>query len=204
MSEKYGWGWVWKSWISPIGFFCRLFGLLVGWVPREDRKPEVAEGEYRLTIMPVSGYGMKELIETGKRLFGKYGDTKESIAVTLEAWREAVADGEWFDIADHFTIVVTKDQRDQLIQDLGKSKCWRVFYDEYAEIATEADVLLRQMLRSRTRDEIVMDLAESLEKTPLTKENVESLIESKKEEGVPVWMASLNARSELTRQGEKL
>lgn len=204
MSEKYGWGWIWKSWISPIGFFCRLFGLLVGWAPKEDRKPEVAEGEYRFTIMPVAGYGMKELVETGKRLFGKYGDTKESIAGTLAAWQESVAEEEWFDIADHFTMVVTKEQRSQLIADLGKSKCWRICYDEYASIEEEADTVLKRMLRTRTRDEIVKELAESLEKTPMTKENIEGLIEGNMADGLPVWMARHNAEADLARQGVKL
>lgn len=204
MSEKYGWGWLWKSWASPIGFFCRLFGLLVGWVPKEDRKPEVAEGEYRFSIMPVAGYGMKELVETGKRLFSKYGETKESIAETLSAWQEAMMNDEWIDIADHFTMTVTKEQRDQLIADLGKSKCWRICHDEYADIEEEADHLLKRLLRNKTRDEIVKDLAESLEKTPMTKDTISEMLEGQMEGGRPLWMARHNVEVAVTGKGMTL
>jgi len=176
--SKYGFGWIYKSYLSPLGLLLRLFG----YTPPEDAKPEVAENEYRITIMPVVGFGMKELTEVGKRLFGKYGESKESIAEVLLEWQQCVLDRDYFDIADHFTIEVTVDQREQLIKDLGKSKCWIIYDDEYADLSRTADHIYKRQLRNRKRDEIVLELTKKLERDPVTKDNITDLIKQKVDE----------------------
>lgn len=194
--SKYGWGWIWKSWFSPIGLMARLFG----YTPKEDRKPEVAENEYRITVVPVVGYGMKELTEVGKRLFGKYGESKESIAETLKAWQECCAENDYFDVMDHFTVAVTLEEREQIIKDLGKSKCWIIYYDEYDDLYRTADSIVKRELRSRKRDEIVLELTKKMEKDPVNKETVGELIKSRMEDtGEEQWLAAIHVEGAMKK-----
>lgn len=196
--SKYGWGWIWKSWFSPIGIIFRMFG----YTPREDRKPEVAENEFRLTVVPIPGYGMKELTEVGRRLFGKYGESKESIAETLKAWQECVAENDYFDVMDHFTMEVTSEQREQIIKDLGKSKCWVIYADEFADLERAADSIVRRQLRSRKRDEIVLELTKRLESQPLSKETISEMIQQNmEEEGKSMFWAGQTVASRVLPNG---
>lgn len=91
--SKYGWGWIWKSWFSPIGVFVRLFG----YTPIEDKTTDPDEIKWRLTVVPVYGFGAKELIATANKMFGKYFD-KDDIAESVKGFLEAKQSGNYYDI----------------------------------------------------------------------------------------------------------
>lgn len=132
--SKYGWGWLWKSKLSPLGLMFRLFG----YVPPEDESTDPDQISWRLTVIPVYGFGAKELVATANKMFGKYFD-KDDIAQSVKDFLEAKQNGDWYDIVEHFSFEVSPEERESVLRGLGNSKSWKVEYDEYKSVQDEAE-----------------------------------------------------------------
>lgn len=163
--SKYGWGWILKSWFSPIGMVRRM----LGYVPVEDKSTEVDTIKWRFCVLPVLGFSAKEMVKDGNKIFGQFFD-KDFINQSVKDYIDASRDGDFFDIYEHFMFEISPDEREELLKQLGRGKSWKVVHDEYKETMTEAEWKVNFHRRRGNLLSLVEQLAQH-EKLP-TKEAV--------------------------------
>lgn len=157
--SKYGWGWLWKSKLSPVGLMFRLFG----YVPVEDQSTDPDEIAWRLTVIPVYGFGAKELVNTANKMFGRHFD-KNVIAESVKDFLAAKQAGEYYDIVEHFSFEVSPEERESVLKGLGSSKSWAVYHDEYKDVQTDAEWQYNFHQRRGKLHHVLYDMAQDLEK----------------------------------------
>lgn len=156
--SKYGWGWIWKSWFSPIGMVRRM----MGYVPPEDLSTDPDDIKWRLTVIPVYGYGAKELVNTANKMFGKYFD-KEDIADSVKGFLEAKQSGDYFDILEHFTFEVSPEERETILRGLANGKSWAIYHDEYKEVTNEVEWQFNFYRKRGRVNDLLQELARQVE-----------------------------------------
>ena len=172
--------WIWKSYLSPVYWLIRVFGHDT----KEKDRDDIDADKFRLCLQPKTSVEKKKVYATAKHIWGKtlrvnmdvvqkgindyfklrheVNDAEDDLHLDFRDRCNAVDRLNRF-IAETFTVEVTEEEREHILDYLSKNKHFVVVRDEVQALKREAEHRADYERRVRRREEFLMDAINAME-----------------------------------------